>query len=192
MSRKPYILTHSGQLVSADSGCPTIADIALALSRAPRFAGHTRVPYSVLDHSLFAFAMAQQEKPKALPLLLAVLLHDAHEAVTADNPSPFKDEHLRTIQQALDERIGETHGGVSTLFTMFSEAIKTYDRRALLAEAYVVGPPSLVSMEDVATHFGDIPERKDIEQLQHFVKVGAAVEPKLRVFATIAEKLKRG
>jgi len=190
--RKPYILTHSGQMVGADMGVPTVEDIALALSRQPRFAGHTRVPYTVLDHSLFACAMAAAEYPQDFKLQLAVLLHDAHEALTADNPTPFKDKHIREIQEGLDFRISGavTRDKSEYLFFLNSSAIKAYDTRALLAEAYVIGPPALVTIADVALHFGATPEPEDVTRLQKFMRTENDMAVKRRVFAALVEVLR--
>src|ERR1019366_2746981 len=190
----PYILTHSGARVSATAGVPTIDDIALALSRAPRFAGHTRVPYTVLDHSLFAAALCAREQPGSFPMQLAVLLHDAHEAVTADNPSPFKNAQIRAIQEKLDERISVSIcvNACDELFGDHAQAIKIYDRRALLAEAFVVGPPTLVTPEDVREHFGDAPSEADVAVLRDFLRTESKMDEKRKVFVALTAVLRLG
>lgn len=75
----------------------SIDDIAMSLSRIPRWGGHTKLPYSVAAHSMYV--------AKLLPshLQLTGLLHDASEAYLADIPSPFK--VLLPDYKKLEERI---------------------------------------------------------------------------------------
>lgn len=70
-----------------------VMDIAVALSRIPRFGGHTRVPYSVADHSI----RVSQQVPD--DYALEALLHDAHEAYTGfgDVQRPAKQGTLGTV-----------------------------------------------------------------------------------------------
>ena len=51
--------------------------------------------------------------------------------------------------------------------------IKALDNRALLAEAYVVGPPSLRSYRDVEDHFGTLPHTHDVYFLKDSIETGA-------------------
>lgn len=86
----------------------TLADIAHSLSQQCRFLGHTRVPYSVLDHSMLVFT-ALRRITLAPEFGLAALLHDASEAFIADLPSPLKHlpgmEAYRDMDKALQEVI---------------------------------------------------------------------------------------
>jgi hypothetical protein len=68
-----------------------IVDIAHALARQCRFAGHCRHTYSVGEHSVRVSELLQkQRQPK--PVQLWGLLHDASEAYLVDLPRPLKDD----------------------------------------------------------------------------------------------------
>jgi 5'-deoxynucleotidase YfbR-like HD superfamily hydrolase len=176
-----YVLTHSGRQVSASEGCPSIHDVALSLSRMPRFAGQGRRWWSVLDHSLFVerlaaqFALREKIRGKqAYILRLAALLHDAHECITGDVPSPIKPSDLADVQDEIDSRIGATlFPGGDAVFTLWETVVHELDRRALLLEAWKVGPPKLDTLSDVVQHFGYLP---DLEALRVFEKGIAETE----------------
>jgi len=162
------ILTYDGVFVPryGSQAVPTLYAIGVALSRIPRFAGHTRSAWTVLDHSLFVAALADGE-PIAEDLLpLCALLHDAHEAMTSDVPTPFKDDELRQTQDMLDWHIAGRYipGGVGTLRAL-RPIVKELDYRALLAEALVYGPPMLTEPSLVKHYFGAEPARADVELL---------------------------
>src|SRR5689334_18815131 len=105
-------LTLSGRRVALDTTeHPSLVDIAVALSRMPRFAGHTNRWFSVLDHTMFGYGIIMGEgRPGVGPLFgpivqRAWLLHDAHEALTGDVPTDIKGDDLRRTQEELDRRI---------------------------------------------------------------------------------------
>lgn len=164
-----YILTHSGQQVGLTEGCPSIEDIAVGLARAPRFAGQGRSFWSVAHHALFvadlAFATAPAGTPHwmSAPLELWALLHDAHEAVTGDVPTPFKTVALQELQRNLDRRILAGVAPGLAVDTIMRDIVKLLDRRALLVEALRVGPPGLATVDDVKCHFGRRPVPRDVE-----------------------------
>ncbi len=88
------IKTFSGKVFDYDNPTPDsicIEDIAHALSNVTRFAGHTKVHYSVAQHSIIVsgFAMAPLPELQAKYCLLG-LLHDASEAYLGDVPTPWK------------------------------------------------------------------------------------------------------
>lgn len=166
------ILTYSGRLVrlDVDAGVditpPSIEDIGLALSRVPRFAGHTRRWWTVAHHVLWLEDYAKHNGATD-DIRLGVLLHDAHEAVFGDIPSPFKTVDTRSDQRELDRAIFHRY---HPCFWQIEEAVKHYDRIGLLTEADAVGPPALnySAAPDVASrrqaralfeqHFPAVPE----------------------------------
>ncbi len=137
-------LTFTGRLVRpGGTAYPSLIDIAVSLSRQPRFAGHCRRWWSVLDHTLFCDELVKGAAPGNRPARLVMLLHDAHEAITADVPSDCKGSQLKGLQHQLDSNIADAffiHGAGG--YRVWSETIKRIDRRALCAEAQVVGPPA--------------------------------------------------
>lgn len=165
-----YILTNSGRRVGLEEGTPSIEDIALGLSRQPRFGGQTRRTWTVAHHSLFvadlAFELPSKYHWQSAPLELYALLHDAHEAVTGDVPTPFKGDHLKGLQQSLDARIFREHAPellVDPAMFIKREVVKNLDNGALLVEALRVGPAHVDSPRAVAEHFVSTPMPRYIE-----------------------------
>jgi hypothetical protein len=81
------IVTYTGRVIDPlrpDPDQIVIEDIAHALSNMARFTGHTRVFYSVADHSIRCTAIVSQENS------LTALMHDASEAYLTDIASPVK------------------------------------------------------------------------------------------------------
>lgn len=82
-----WISTYSGKVFDVFRPDPEqidIIDIAVALSRMPRFAGHTTEFYSVAQHSIHVAELCGPS------VKLAALLHDASEAYLVDLPRPIK------------------------------------------------------------------------------------------------------
>lgn len=170
-------LTYTGRNVTEKGwDYPSLTDIAVGLSRMPRFAGQTKRWWSVLDHVLFGDHLIQWDAMKIRlqghetdptdDRLLRVtwLLHDAHEALTSDVPSPFKGEELRELQNTLDVRIFSAYGASYR----FTDDVKMYDGRALRAEAREVGPPA--SRQRIEEAFGtDLHTDGDITVLDNLL-----------------------
>lgn len=86
------MITYSGKRIDLPTPQPgqvDIADVAVQLSRIPRFVGATLEPWNVAAHSMHCAALAEAAGA-GLQAQLAALLHDAHEAYMGDIPSPFK------------------------------------------------------------------------------------------------------
>ncbi len=132
-----YITTVSGRRIhfpdpSADEF--TLYDIAHALSRAPRWCGHTDIPWTVAEHCLLVAELYRlHEVDPNEETYKGLLLHDATEAFLADIPSPVKE--LLPDYRKLE----------ATLYTTIYKALeclppectikKLWDKLALVLEA---------------------------------------------------------
>lgn len=88
MSSKAIMQTYSGgpfDLLNPRPEDIRILDIAEALSKINRFAGHTKYPYSVAQHSILVSMFLDESG-----LEMDGLFHDAHEAYVNDITSPMK------------------------------------------------------------------------------------------------------
>lgn len=88
----PYLVTATGHqfpLLNPQPSDVRLADIAQALGRIQRFNGHTRLPYTVAEHSVLV-ALILREAGHGASLQLAGLFHDAAEAYIGDMPTPIK------------------------------------------------------------------------------------------------------
>lgn len=88
----PFIETFTGarfQPIAPIVEDIAIEDIAHALANQCRFSGHTRVFYSVAEHSL-RVAMLVAEWGEDVDVQTWALLHDASEAYLVDLPTPLK------------------------------------------------------------------------------------------------------
>jgi hypothetical protein len=136
-------LTLTGRKVTLDNNeHPSLVDIAVGLSRQPRWSGQGRRWFSVLDHTLFGDELVQESDEYQLrQARLAWLLHDAHEALTGDIPTPFKAQEMRALQQGLDVRIAAAYfPGGPAAWASWSTFVKEIDARTMRAEAMWVGP----------------------------------------------------
>jgi hypothetical protein len=124
-----WILTATGQQVDLAliaNETISVVDIAHHLAQINRFTGACQRPMSVAEHSLFVLAIIEAKAPEIVEpsILLAALMHDAHEAYTNDISQPMKQVlgdgwHLteRRIQQRVLARFGlaEAFAGASRL-----------------------------------------------------------------------------
>ncbi len=94
MSRRVCIETWTGKHFAPLA--PVVADICIediahALSNQCRFSGHTRVHYSVAEHSVRVSEFLERFGGSRQVQLWG-LLHDASEAYLVDLPTPLKDD----------------------------------------------------------------------------------------------------
>lgn len=149
MSMATSIITHGGRVLDLLTPRPEaidLHDIAISLSRLPRFNGHLcgRHAYSVAQHSL---TVARLLPPGSdAKLRLAALLHDAHEAYVGDITRPMWkaiDEVCRRARLAIEEgivrpiqfAIHERFGLPAALPLSWRESIALADDQALRDEA---------------------------------------------------------
>lgn len=131
------ILLASGRYVDPLELRPdeiSIDDIAHALSHQCRFSGHTRVFYSVAEHScrVAAAAMGARVSPDTA---LWALLHDAPEAFLVDLPSPLKQDSV--VGDAFRAAEGRVMAAVIEAFGLLPfepPAVKMLDLRLLATE----------------------------------------------------------
>ena len=105
--RPDFIETFTGRRfrpLSPDPEEIDIRDIAHALSQQCRFSGHTRVPYSVAQHSVLV-AHEVERCGGTREEQLWGLLHDASEAYLVDIPSPLKHAPEFAAYRVAEERM---------------------------------------------------------------------------------------
>jgi hypothetical protein len=110
-----WMQTYTGipfDLTSVSKDLVHQQDIVVALSRQPRFNGHTRHTISVAQHSCLVGKMIEANGGSP-DLILAGYLHDGHEAYMSDIPSPIK-WHLgeawqafKAVESKVDQAIAE-------------------------------------------------------------------------------------
>ena len=141
-----WVQTTSGGKVDLLDPRPSqinLIDIARSLSRIPRFNGHTRnnAPWSVAAHSMLVADIVASGAPTDGQLILAALLHDAHEAYIGDLISPMKValghatmQTWRRIEQTLQAAIHDVFGLPAELPHDWATRIKHADLQALELE----------------------------------------------------------
>lgn len=103
-----------------------LPDIAHALSIINRFTGHSKVPYSVAQHSVAVSLLASPENA------LWGLLHDASEAYLGDMATPLKS--MLPGYRELEEHVQRTIAKVFRLRWPMPAEVKQADLRALVTE----------------------------------------------------------
>ena len=132
------MMTSTGRFVTMEDGAPSIEDIALGLFRQPRFGGQSRIPWSVLEHTVLCDFICDSLGGSYRERLV-VFLHDAHESVMGDTPTTLKLPEVRAFQEKLDLRIYKDLGLAPPTYAEQS-VVKLVDRYALMAEGVEVGP----------------------------------------------------
>ncbi len=141
----PYLQTVSGRWVNPFDPDPAqldAGDIARALANQCRFGGHSRVFYSVAQHSVIVSRLVE-ERGGDVEDVFAALMHDASEAYLGDMPHPLKhrsplgaafrdaEDHL---ERAIRDRFG-IKGGVPAIKAA-DRALLATERRAFSAETW--------------------------------------------------------
>jgi hypothetical protein len=119
----------------------TLVDIAWALSRISRFAGHTitPIPYTVAQHSVLVARMCYEETDSSAVALFG-LLHDAAEIYTGDIPSPVK--RIPGLKEQIDIIEGKLLDVIFNNFVYRTPTkeewviIKHFDKKACQIESY--------------------------------------------------------
>lgn len=109
------VRTWSGQYVNVQKPDPANIfpiDIAVHLSREYRFCNATKKYWSVAEHSIRCMELAEAHYPDDVNLPFKLLMHDAHEYLLRDIPSPVKKLLIGykaladALQAAIHERFG--------------------------------------------------------------------------------------
>lgn len=115
MANEPWLETASGlqfQFLSPQPEQIDPFDIALALSRACRYGGHTTRFYSVAEHACHMADWVLRQPWGDEEKALTALHHDDSEAYIGDLPSPIK-RHMSQFKEAedrIDAAVAERFG----------------------------------------------------------------------------------
>jgi hypothetical protein len=142
-----WMLTATGATIDLRLVAPEqirLADIAHHLAQLNRYTGACSRPYSVAEHSLLVCEIAEREIGIRSPsVLLAALLHDAHEAYTADLSSPMK-QAIGAAWHEVENRVAwsvRRRFGVLVASTSAAKDIRWADLCALSTERAQLMPP---------------------------------------------------
>ncbi len=129
------MITYKGERVTLSTGAPGIETIGVSLGRIVRFAGHTKLFYSVLAHSLVVAGIMPEE------IAIYGLMHDAQESLVSDVPTPMKSQVARNREHVLQSRIYVANGLQWPLSEKIVAAVEQADHAALIAEAHILEHP---------------------------------------------------
>jgi hypothetical protein len=132
----PYLQTVSGRWVNPFDPDPEQldpGDIARALANQCRFGGHSRVFYSVAQHSVIVSRLVEERGGDAEDVF-AALMHDATEAYLGDMPHPIKHRSpLGAAFKAAEDRLEQAIADRFAIRAGVAE-IKRADRALLATE----------------------------------------------------------
>src|SRR3954447_2531024 len=136
MEAGPFLQTVSGRRVNPFDPDPSqldIGDIARALGNLCRFGGHSRVFYSVAQHSVIVSELVEA-RGGDVEDVFAALMHDATEAYLGDMPHPLK--HRSPLGAAFKEAERNLERALAEHFNLKTDApeIKRVDRALLATE----------------------------------------------------------
>ena len=141
----PYLQTVSGRRVNPFDPDPEQldpGDIARALANQCRFGGHSRVFYSVAQHSVIVSRVVE-ERGGDVEDVFAALMHDASEAYLGDMPHPLK--HRSALGAAFRDAEAQLETAIRDRFNIkrnvpevkaVDRALLATERRAFSAEAW--------------------------------------------------------
>jgi uncharacterized protein len=139
----PYLQTVSGRWVNPFDPDPSQldpGDIARALANQCRFGGHSRVFYSVAQHSVIVSRLVE-ERGGDTEDAFAALMHDATEAYLGDMPHPLKHRSalgaaFRAAEEHLERSIRDRFGIRPEVAEIkrVDRALLATERRAFSAE----------------------------------------------------------
>jgi hypothetical protein len=141
----PYLQTVSGRWVNPFDPDPAqleAGDIARALANQCRFGGHSRVFYSVAQHSVIVSRLVE-ERGGDVEDAFAALMHDATEAYLGDMPHPLK--HRSPLGAAFKEAEAHLERAIRDRFDIKPDvpkinpadrALLASERRAFSAESW--------------------------------------------------------
>lgn len=152
----PWIMTASGRAMAyldPDPDAVALSDIAAQLAKQCRFSGAVRSFYSVAQHSVFVADQMPMDSGDGQPpglLKIAGLLHDAHEFVLGDTPTPMKQalefreepSRRRDLEFVMDRAIYTAFGLPWPLPAAWVKQIKLADAIALATERRDLMPPA--------------------------------------------------
>jgi 5'-deoxynucleotidase YfbR-like HD superfamily hydrolase len=121
--------TFSGRMIDLRQFAASdvsIDDIAHSLSIVNRFTGHSKVPYSVAQHSVMVSRLVRPEHA------MWGLLHDASEAYLGDVARPLK--AMLPEYKELEQHVQQEIAKAFYLCWPIPDEVKLADNRALMAE----------------------------------------------------------
>src|ERR671916_3098204 len=141
----PYLQTVSGRWVNPFDPDPEqldAGDIARALANQCRFGGHSRVFYSVAQHSVIVSRLVEERGGDAEDVF-AALMHDATEAYLGDMPHPIK--HRSPLGAAFKAAEDDLERAIRDRFAIRAAVseIKRADRALLATERRALSAETL-------------------------------------------------
>jgi hypothetical protein len=186
IGKRPYINIGGERrlyLDTLDMTGLTLEQLARSLAHENRFGGQTPRPYSVLEHSLlveyiYTSTVRDLGEQPLDRVRLALLMHDAHEGLVKDMPSPLKKllPDYRDLESRVELAVHE-HFGITRLMDQAADTIKHYDLRACNTERFVFGfePESDDADWPPTSEFPPLPD----QDFQHFIAYSTPAVPGL-------------
>jgi hypothetical protein len=132
----------------------SLLDIGHHLAQINRYTGACSRPYSVAEHSLLVCDILERDGVYSASVLMAALMHDAHEAYTNDLSSPMKQligDPWRLEENRIQHAVLRRFGLVNA-FTSHKPRIKWADNTAQATERAALLPPDGPEWEVSSTH----------------------------------------